>query len=165
MMSGLFDINNAFYTTQSSNSQTQSPKLGLINGEYDIFSSDFNDWPGMAPLQGFNLALCLDDNKTEIWGEYRFGALRGIMHMQNRPWISSQKQHPVEWRDRNFAGRKESGTLKEGWIRFLGDGEIEGEINFCGGLKFFEGQRVRGQGVRRPRDLYWLQAEWNRLGE
>ncbi|KAJ5467110.1 hypothetical protein N7475_004862 [Penicillium sp. IBT 31633x] len=46
-------------------------RLGLINGEYDIFSDDFEAWPEEIPQGGFNLALCLDGQK--IWGEYDFG--------------------------------------------------------------------------------------------
>ena len=149
------------YSTHSK-AQIQGPRLGLINGEYDIFSSDLEDWVEFVPFERFNLALCLDDNKQEVWGEYRFGVLRGIMHMDQRPMEASQQSYPFEWRDRDVTGEGYFGCRNTGWIRFLGDGEIEGEMDFYGWTKF-QGQRVNGQDVRRPRDSYHLKQEWNTL--
>lgn len=71
----------------------QFVSLGLINGEYDIFSSDF-EYSHEEAREESNLALCL--NGQEIWGQYSFGTLRGILHMRQRPMRASQKNHLFE---------------------------------------------------------------------
>lgn len=136
-------------------------RLGLINGEYDIFSDDFEAWPEEIPQGGFNLALCLDGQK--IWGEYDFGTFHGIIYLSQRPMQASLEKHSFTWRGKDSDGVPSFARANEGWLRFLGDGEIEGEINCCGWLEF-RGKRCSGQGMYRPRDLYWLKQQWDKLG-
>ncbi|KAJ5773074.1 hypothetical protein N7457_007970, partial [Penicillium paradoxum] len=153
------DINSNQCST-SSTSQPTKGRLGLLNGEYDIFSDDFEDWPEEIPPGGFNLALCMEGNK--IWGEYDFGTFHGIIYMTQRPRYASMEKHSFKWRGQDGDGVSRFASANEGWIRFLGDGEIEGEIN-CSGWLEFRGQRCVGQGTSRPRDLDWLKQEWDRL--
>ena len=46
-------------------SNTPLPPLGLVNGEYEISSSDLNDW-SQFPEEEFNLILGLAGNS--MWG-------------------------------------------------------------------------------------------------
>jgi hypothetical protein len=82
-----------------------------------------------------------------LWGEFDLGVIKGVMYFEEWPRSSSFDTVPFHWR-----GREAEGPISyddentEGWIKFLGDGRIEGWINYQG--IHFEGHRVRSQGTR-----------------
>ncbi|KAL9080493.1 MAG: hypothetical protein Q9157_000727 [Trypethelium eluteriae] len=138
---------------------TQLGPLGLINGMYAINSNALDEWPDMFDADDFSLILCLEGNT--IWGAYDFGMHSGILYLDSRPWTSSWDELPFSWRGReNSEGQMSFGPSNHGWIRFLGNGQIEGMIN-CYGDARFSGQRVSGNGeTRAPRDARSMRIEW-----
>ncbi|KAK9357290.1 hypothetical protein V1504DRAFT_442899 [Lipomyces starkeyi] len=130
-------------------------RLGPINGVYEIRSSDLDQWSGF-PQEEFTLTLCLSGNA--IWGAYDFGMYHGILYVPNR---ASQDIMPFTWRGRERGeGEMSFEEDNEGYIRFLGDGQIEGEINCYGQAKFI-GWRINGNNTRQPRSVACMQQEWN----
>ncbi|KAF2228711.1 hypothetical protein EV356DRAFT_457192 [Viridothelium virens] len=138
---------------------TQLGPLGLINGMYAIDSNDLDEWPDMYDADDFSLILCLEGNT--IWGAYDFGMHSGILYLDSRPWTASWDELPFFWRGcENSEGQMSFGPSNHGWIRFLGNGQIEGMIN-CYGDARFSGQRVSGNGeTRAPRDARSMRSEW-----
>ena len=138
--------------------------LGLINGEYEIHSRDLEEWPEMYPENEFRLALSLSDG-TSVWGAYDFGMFFGIMYIPQRPQRASYMHVPFQWRGRERGeGQMSFGPENKGWIRFLGNGRIEGEIN-CYGCARFSGQRISGRDPRAPRKPVDMQREWHGYNE
>lgn len=165
------DIDGYSGTASNSDRSSLSPDpdgpplhpLGLINGEYEITSRDLNEWPDRFPPEEFNLALSLAG--SSLWGEYDFGMFRGIMWFPDRPWGSSYEQIPFKWRGRELGeGEMSFGPRNQGWIRFLGGGEIEGQINCYGSAKFW-GRRISGQETLPPRDVRSMREEWDQYNE
>lgn len=139
---------------------TLNGKLGLINGEYEIFSHDIADY---SPYdKEFNLALCLAGGG--IWGRFEFGSFEGILHMPQRPAVSSFDEIPFTWRGQAEGDGMSFGPNNEGFIRFLGGGKIEGMIHWLGRMRFW-GQRYSGQDSGPPRDIRELQDEWDGYNE
>ncbi|KAH6603925.1 hypothetical protein Trco_007371 [Trichoderma cornu-damae] len=135
--------------------------LGLLNGRYDI-SCPFveSEWP----LYGSDLSLVLTLAGSSLWARFDLGIIDGVMHFEERPRRSSFDRVPFHWR-----GREAEGPIfyddenNEGWIRFLGDGRIEGWVEYQG-IRF-EGQRIPGQGTKSEIDARTLQNEWNEYTE
>ncbi|KAL7941000.1 hypothetical protein V8C42DRAFT_335855 [Trichoderma barbatum] len=135
--------------------------LGLLNGRYDI-SCPFveSEWPRYA--SGFRLVLTIAG--SSLWGKFDLGIIEGVVYFEERPRSSSFDSIPFHWR-----GREADGPISyddennEGWIRFLGDGRIEGWIDFQG--IHFEGQRLPEQGTRSEMDASILQDEWEEYNE
>lgn len=106
---------------------TPLPSLGLVNGEYQIWSSDLNEW-SEYPEDEFNLILGLAGNT--MWGSYDFGMFHGIMHLEEWPWSSSFKKIWFKWRGRESSeGEMSLGPNCTGWIQFYGEGRICGQLN------------------------------------
>lgn len=139
-------------------SSTPLPPLGLVNGEYQIWSSDLDQWRDY-PEEEFNLILGLAGNT--LWGSYDFGMFHGIMHLEERPWSSSFKKIPFKWRGRESSEREMSfGPNCTGWIQFYGEGRICGQINCYGNVRF-SGQRISGEETQPPRSVQSMREEWN----
>lgn len=139
-------------------SRTPLPPLGLVNGEYEIYSAESNQWSAF-PEEDFTLILGLAGNSK--WGAYDFGMYHGIMHLEERPWSSSYKKIPFKWRGRERGeGEMSSGLNCTGWIQFYGEGRICGQLN-CYGNSRFSGQRISGEETQPPRSVQSMHEEWN----
>lgn len=142
---------------KSEPSTKSAPKLGLINGYYEIscpyLASEFSDDPS-----SFHLILALDTPR--VWGAYDFGAFSGILHLAQRPFFPSQQPIPLEWRGReNGEGEMSFGDDCYGEITFLGNGQIRGSLNNLYGEKCdFEGVKVE-EGARRSAGS--MRVEWD----
>lgn len=111
------------------------------------------------PSDGITLSLRI--NGREIWGTYEFGAFEGVLWMPERPMRPSFNRIPFKWRGRETGeGEMSFEDDQEGWIEFLGDGDIVGMISCCGDLHF-RGQRIDST-VRTASDL---RAEWDGYNE
>ncbi|KAI0518410.1 hypothetical protein F5B22DRAFT_60876 [Xylaria bambusicola] len=132
--------------------------LGLLNGRYDIFSREVNDQWGH---EDFDLVLTLSGNK--LWGKFDLGIVTGILHFDERPWESSDEPVPFTWRGEETDGPVWYGNNNKGWIRFLGNGRIEGQLDYMS--LDFDGTRVSGQNTRSPIDAQSMQYEWNGYSE
>ncbi|KAL8684614.1 MAG: hypothetical protein Q9224_006235 [Gallowayella concinna] len=140
---------------------SSQPKLGLINGYYDISCPDLE-----GQFQYFDdplsLILCLDS--PGVWGAYDFGMFSGILHLENRPWEPSDEPIPCTWRGReNSEGQMRFGPGCRGEITFLGDGRIEGWLNVYGQSRF-QGQRSPGP-LTAPRSAASMRDEWDGYNE
>ncbi|KAI1162616.1 hypothetical protein F5B18DRAFT_368795 [Nemania serpens] len=138
-------------------SQSLEP-LGLLNGRYDIFSNEVNHQWGD---QDFDLVLTLSGR--ELWGKFDLGVVSGIMHFSERPWQSSRDRVTFTWRGEEESGQVWYGNNHRGWITFLGDGRIEGELDYMS--LDFSGDRVSGQNTRSEIDVQSMQREWNGYSE
>ncbi|KGO74785.1 hypothetical protein PITC_083940 [Penicillium italicum] len=148
------------YSDPPSPPRTLKNTLGLLNGTYKVRSSDIEDsWPQAMPYDGITLSLRL--NGREIWGAYEFGAFEGVLWMPERPMKPSFDRVLFKWRGRETGeGEMSFEDDQEGWIEFLGDGDIVGMISCCGDLHF-RGQRVDSS-VRTASDL---RDEWDGYNE
>ncbi|KAI1201485.1 hypothetical protein F5X97DRAFT_289745 [Nemania serpens] len=138
-------------------SQSLEP-LGLLNGRYDIFSNEVN---GQWGDDDFDLVLTLSGR--ELWGKFDLGIVSGIMHFSERPFKSSHERVPFTWRGEEREGQVWHGNDHRGWIKFLGDGRIEGELDYMS--LDFSGDRVSGQSTRSEVDVQSMLREWNGYSE
>jgi hypothetical protein len=95
----------------------------------------------------------------ELWGKFDLGVVSGIMHFADRPMRSSYDCMPFTWRGAETDGPIWYGNNNHGWIRFLGDGCIEGELDYMS-LEF-GGERLPGQGTRSEIDAQTMWSEWD----
>ena len=85
----------------------------------------------------------------------------GIICLPLRPQRASSSEVPFFWRGReNSEGQMSFGPSNDGWIRFLGNGVIEGMIS-CYGEARFTGERISGNETRAPRDAWSMRNEWS----
>ncbi|KAJ6188305.1 hypothetical protein N7519_003213 [Penicillium mononematosum] len=155
-----YEIESEAYSDPPSPPRTLKNTLGLLNGTYQVRSSHIeHSWPHAMPPEGIALSLRLNGN--EIWGAYEFGAFEGVLWMPERPMRASFDRVPFKWRGRETGeGEMSFEDDQEGWIEFLGDGDIVGMINCCGELHF-RGQRIDSF-VRTASDL---RDEWEGYNE
>ncbi|KAJ8098915.1 hypothetical protein POJ06DRAFT_282784 [Lipomyces tetrasporus] len=157
-MENTHDLNESEPGGYSNPVSASSQRLGLINGVYEIRSDALDQWSEF-PQEEFTLILCLSGNS--VWGAYDFGMYHGILYMPDRPYSASQDMVPFTWRGRERGeGEMSFDEDNEGYMRFLGDGKIEGEINCYGQAKFI-GSRTSGNNTRLPRSVASMQHEWN----
>ncbi|KAI1132529.1 hypothetical protein F5Y10DRAFT_230788 [Nemania abortiva] len=135
-----------------------SQSLGLLNGRYDIFSNEVNSQWGD---DDFDLVLTLSGR--ELWGKFDLGIVSGILHFSERPWQSSYDRVPFTWRGEEREGQIWYGNNNRGWITFLGDGRIEGELDYMS--LDFSGERISGQGTRSGVDAQTMRREWDGYSE
>lgn len=96
-----------------------------------------------------------------MWGAYDFGMFSGIMRLPERPYYASNEKIAFEWRGReNSEGQMPFRPDNTGWIRFLGKGKIEGQIERLYGQGRFSGRRISGQDTKPPRDVMSMSREW-----
>lgn len=138
------------------------PKLGLLNGHYDIECPTIEgEWPDWA-ADGLSLVLTLDT--PGMWGAYDFGMFSGIIHFPNRPMVSSYEPIPCQWRGReNSEGQMSFGDQCTGAITFLGGGMIQGWLSLYGRCEFV-GSRRAGPG-NAPRTAVSMREEWNEYNQ
>ncbi|EHK18315.1 uncharacterized protein TRIVIDRAFT_47613 [Trichoderma virens Gv29-8] len=131
--------------------------LGLLNSRYDISSPYVeSQWPRYAS----ELSLVFTIAGSSLWGRFDFGIIEGVLYFEERPWSSSYDSIPFFWRGREAEGPiSYDDENNRGWIKFLGDGRIEGWIDHQGVQ--FEGQRLPGQGTRSEIDASTMQNEWD----
>ena len=107
----------------------------------------------------FSLILTLEGDS--LWGAYDFGMFTGILNMA-RPFTASNNRIEFAWRGReNSEGEMSYGNHNKGWIKFLGDGELEGMISVYGGEAKFSGTRVSGTETRSERSSWSMKEEWD----
>ncbi|KAI0472367.1 hypothetical protein F4859DRAFT_102373 [Xylaria cf. heliscus] len=128
--------------------------LGLLNGRYDIFSREVNSQWGH---DDFDLVLTLSGR--ELWGQFDLGIISGILRFSERPWESSHDRVSFTWRGEETDGPIWHGNDHHGWVRFLGGGRIEGELDYMS--LDFAGRRVAGQNTRSEVDAHTMRREWD----
>jgi len=148
--------NNNFSSSPPPPSSSPLEPLGLLNGSYEITSNEVrSQWP--SSHSGLSLVFTLSGR--ELWGKFDLGVVSGILHLNTRPWESSHERKTFTWRGEETEGPMFYGGSNRGWIRFLGGGRIEGELDFM--RLDFKGERFAGQGTRSEVDARRMQGEWN----
>ncbi|KAI1471047.1 uncharacterized protein F4812DRAFT_164585 [Daldinia caldariorum] len=127
--------------------------LGLLNGRYELTSEMVASEWGHT-----DLSLVFTLSGTELWGLFDLGVVSGVMRVRERPWQSSNRALRFTWRGRELEGPIMYGDGHGGWLRFLGGGRVEGELDFMGIT--FEGRRAAGQGMRSEVHIGRMKAEW-----
>lgn len=137
------------------------PKLGLLNGYYDIECPTVeSEWPDWAN----ELSLVLTLDSPSMWAAYDFGMFSGIIHIPERPYTSSHEPIPCHWRGtENGEGEMSFGEHCTGAITFLGGGRIEGWLSLYGRCEFY-GTRRDGPG-NAPRTAASMRQEWDGYNE
>ncbi|KAK5996379.1 hypothetical protein PT974_01713 [Cladobotryum mycophilum] len=147
--------NSDGYGDDDDDDTAQLAPLGLINGRYDI-SCPFveSEWSNVG--SDFSVVLTLAG--SSLWGSFDLGIIEGVMHFEQRPMQSSYDPIPFTWRGRENEGPVLYGDGHEGWIKFLGNGRIQGELDYQN--ISFQGERIPGQGTRSETSARALQDEW-----
>lgn len=139
------------------------PKLGLLNGRYDVSCPDMeNNY--LESRNDFGLIVTMDGN--ELWVKFDLGELTGMMKLA-RPWDSSSERHVMYWRGEycDELTRVDTDYLAEdcNYLIFLGDGHIQGSICSLGGDEFhFDAYRMPGQGPYSEITRNQARQEWDR---
>ncbi|KAH7001272.1 hypothetical protein EDB80DRAFT_88010 [Ilyonectria destructans] len=134
--------------------------LGLINGSYGITSSYVtSEWSCYG--SDFDLELRLAGNS--LWGRFDFGVVEGVMYFERRPRAASRDSVPFIWRGREDQGPIIYGDHNSGWLTFLGDGRIEGSIDYQ--RLNFRGRRAPDEGTGGGTSVYTLENEWDGYSE
>ncbi|KAI0025135.1 hypothetical protein F4780DRAFT_775144 [Xylariomycetidae sp. FL0641] len=136
--------------------------LGLLNGRYALRAPDVTEeWPQWEPE---DLSLVLTLAGTELWGRLSLGVVEGVLRLPQRPWQPSPERLAFTWRGQEqHQGPILHGDANTGWLRFLGGGRVEGQVDFMG-LRF-RGTRDPGQGTRSQADARALRGEWDGYSE
>jgi hypothetical protein len=109
-----------------------------------------------------SLVLTLDGEM--LWGSFDIGGFfRGIIRLNERPYQSSYEMLAFDWRGEN----ESTGYYRDGddepdgsFIRFVGDGRIEGMIGSGEGLLRFDGERLSGQETRSEISAWNMRRQW-----
>lgn len=147
----------------SSPSSPMSPSpLDLLAGEYYVFSD-------RAPVEGYgnggyDFSLALSDG--QLWGKFEFGRMQGVLRFDEPPPPDpSSDSVPFMWRGvwdaEGVDPVRWCGEDCRGWMKFLGDGEIEGE---------FDGLTIDFWGEKNATDAHEISArdmecEWELVGQ
>ncbi|KAL8693536.1 MAG: hypothetical protein Q9218_001661 [Villophora microphyllina] len=146
---------------QAEQGPSSNPKLGLINGHYDITCPNL-EYLHPDHGQTLSLTLCLDS--PHVWGAYDLGMFSGILRIGSRPFEASPDYLPCRYRGIDEgSGEVEFGDHCTGAIAFLGNGRIEGWLQLNGECHF-QGVRRPGPGTA-PRNAASMKAEWYSYNE
>jgi len=133
--------------------------LGLLTGSYDIASSVSQERTHVSSDGSLVLAVAGD----ELWGWFDLGIVKGVLNIPQRPWTSSHNQVPFTWYGRENEGPIIYGNENHGWIKFLGDGRIQGDLGWNG--ISFSGQRHLGQDTGSDIDARHMGNQWSECSE
>ena len=122
---------------------TSYPSLGLLNGTYDLQSSNLPS--------GASMTLAVDGN--QLWGAFDFGQSLGVIFFPYRPYRASGDPLACQLRSYPHDGT----MIGSGRVAFTGDGSIHGSLH--GGFVEFEGCRRQGPAYT-PRPPASYQEEW-----
>ncbi|KAB5582589.1 hypothetical protein GE09DRAFT_1211229 [Coniochaeta sp. 2T2.1] len=136
------------------------PSLGPFNGHYSLTSDTVS---GEWPMYGDEFSLTLTLSGQQLWGSFDLGIVEGVLRINQRPYGPSEGD-VVEFR---WRGRETSeGQVmysNTGWMRFLGGGGVEGELDYPS--IGFEGQRDEGQGTRSGVPVAEMRSMWEGYSE
>ncbi|CAG9949502.1 unnamed protein product [Clonostachys rosea f. rosea IK726] len=131
--------------------------LSYINGRYAITC------PYVAenyPLYGSAYVLVFAISGSSLWASFDLGVVQGVMYFPDSPRQSSYDPVPFKWRGREAEGPIMYGDQNQGWIKFLGDGRIEGQLQY---------HKISFRGRRRPGpatvNAVTMQNRWNGYSE
>jgi hypothetical protein len=129
--------------------------LGLLNGRYEVRCL------GEANNSGIIFTL---DGKA-LWGSFEIGPLSGILRLQERPWQPSHERLSFRWRAEDEQGGRhdQDGEDDGSYIKFLGGGNIRGEIAFYNSMIEFDGHRTSGAATRSEIDASSMRRQWDEL--
>lgn len=133
------------------------PPLGLLNGRYSLRCTAPYEHADDEGDSGIIFTLDGD----ALWGSFELGPLSGNLRLDERPWSSSDQPLYFQWRGEDRQGGLHSETNDGSYIKFLGNGEIVGEIGFYNTMLEFEGFRVSGSDTRSEISAFSMRREWD----
>ncbi|KAK4654296.1 hypothetical protein QC762_0064150 [Podospora pseudocomata] len=94
-------------------------------------------------------------------GSFVLGPVEGIWRLEQRPYQSSNERHYLRWRGEDEQGGRYDEEGDGSYIKFWGDGLVEGGIRFYGRMIFFDGRTVSGRNeTRSDVSAYDMRDEW-----
>ncbi|TLS25219.1 hypothetical protein PpBr36_07564 [Pyricularia pennisetigena] len=140
--------------TPASSNHAAAP-LGLLNGRYEILSSDTP--PGYRPDHPARQTMTLTLDGDALWMWFNLGFLEGVGRTDRRPYETSRHRtfgwfgHSVHYRQA-FAGGggggRDDGAM-DARLDFVGGGVVRGEVEWVNRqTTCFEARRLDGQGTR-----------------
>ncbi|KAI5455750.1 hypothetical protein BGZ63DRAFT_368518 [Mariannaea sp. PMI_226] len=133
--------------------------LTYIDGCYNITSPYLDE--NWSYRSDYNLVFTVSG--STLWACFDFGLVEGVMYFPALPAESSYDPVPFTWRGREAEGPIVYGDNNEGWMKFLGGGQIEG------GLRYqdisFTGRRRPGPAIASPISAHTMQTRWNGYSE
>ncbi|EEU42707.1 uncharacterized protein NECHADRAFT_47452 [Fusarium vanettenii 77-13-4] len=134
--------------------------LGLLNGDYEIDSEYVTSQWDYPPD---DLGLTLTLSGSSLWGRFNLGVYEGVFFIEDRPMRSSHEKVWFKWRGREDQGPIIYGDRNNGWIKFLGDGRIEGFLDMQS--LSFQGRRFPDQPTRSSIDARSMKNEFDGYSE
>ncbi|WYZ41107.1 hypothetical protein EsH8_V_000002 [Colletotrichum jinshuiense] len=118
--------------------------LGLINGRYELYSVDLSS-RGSLLDEHCELVCTIDSDRLWVW--FDFSSICGVMSRDARPRRSSLD--PLAFHCRGgWGGSQVCDNLGPGWLAFVGDGFIDGTVDWEGQTLEFQARRIEGQSTR-----------------
>jgi hypothetical protein len=152
-----YSPNEGYRSYESEEDDDELAPLGLLNGNYEIVSSDVTEQWDFYDPDDLDLTLTLSGNK--LWGRFNLGVYEGVLCFDERPMRSSHDRLYFTWRGREDQGPVMYGNNNTGWMEFLGNGRINGRLDHQS--LSFRARRVEGQGTRSSIDAGSLLNEWS----
>lgn len=145
------------------------PKLGLLNGRYEVSCPDLED---DYPEYRDRMSLIVTMDNQKLWVKFDLGVVEGMMSL-SRPWEATPDPHLVCWRghsEESYRGQYrfevDEGDFARGdnHLVFLGGGHIRGSITLDGdGEILFDAYRLPGQGTTSEVSRAQARDEWDHL--
>ncbi|KAK0666348.1 hypothetical protein QBC41DRAFT_280972 [Cercophora samala] len=143
------------YSNPPPTSSPSLPPLGLLNGNYELQPED----PSFDERGDSRMTVTLDG--TALWGSFTVGPVEGIWRLEQRPYQSSHDKLYLRWRGDDEQGGRWDEEGDGSYIKFLGDGLVEGAIAFYGRMICFDGRRVsRRDETRSGISAYEMRDRW-----
>ncbi|EAQ84641.1 hypothetical protein CHGG_08655 [Chaetomium globosum CBS 148.51] len=133
------------------------PPLGLLNGRYQLRCTA----PHAHADDEYDSGIIFTLDGDALWGSFEIGPLSGILRLDERPWSSSHQPLYFEWRGEDSQGGAHSETDDGSYIKFLGNGEVVGQIGFYNTMLEFDGYRVSGSDTRSEVSAFSMRREWD----
>ncbi|WYZ43650.1 hypothetical protein EsH8_VII_000086 [Colletotrichum jinshuiense] len=132
--------------------------LGLINGRYEIYETDNRD----VSSGGDCWLVCTIDG-DQLWVSFDLGFLNGVMMTGSRPRRSSLDPLPFNWCGQSRTCYEGYNASNQSFLAFVGDGFIDGTIDWNGQDLTFKARRLDGQSTRSEISARAMREEWNIL--
>ncbi|KAK4042618.1 hypothetical protein C8A01DRAFT_44368 [Parachaetomium inaequale] len=132
------------------------PPLGLLNGRYRLRCTAPREYADAGEDSGIIFTLDGD----ALWGSFEIGPLSGILRLDERPWSSSYQCLYFEWRGEDGQGGEHSEIHDGSYLKFMGDGVVQGKIVFYNSMLEFNGYRVSGQETRSEVSAFSMRRQW-----
>jgi hypothetical protein len=106
--------------------------------------------------------MIMTPDRDTLWGSFEIEPLSGVLRLAERPWVSSRRPLYFEWRGEDSQGGDHDEVDDEGYLSFMGNGEILGRIGFYNTTLDFDGYRISGDDTRSEISTATMRRDWDR---